>query len=58
MKKSKNRNIVLLKDIADLKDELDYNKFKYKKFFFHLCNLIPNSKEERLDIEVINEKFI
>ena len=58
MKKSKNRNIVLLKDIADLKDELDYNKFKYKKFFFHLCNLIPYSKEERLDIEVINEKFI
>lgn len=58
MKKNKSRNIILLKNVEDLKDELDYKDFRYKKFFFHLCNLIPNIKDEKLDIEPVNKDFI
>ncbi len=58
MKKNKNRNIVLLKSINDLNNEFDYTDFKYKEYFFHLCNLIPNNNQEKLDIEIINEDFI
>jgi hypothetical protein len=56
MQKKKNRNIVLLKSIDDLKNEVIYNDFEYKKYFFHLCDLIPNKKNEKLEIKIIDNK--
>ncbi|MDR2527156.1 MAG: hypothetical protein LBC92_04755 [Rickettsiales bacterium] len=58
MVKVKNRNIIILKDIDDLKYEVNYDDFEYKQYFSHLCNLIPNSRQEKLDIEIVNEKNI
>ncbi|MFA5382684.1 MAG: GIY-YIG nuclease family protein [Candidatus Micrarchaeia archaeon] len=58
MTKKKNRNIVLLKKIEELKNEIDYNNFEYKKYFQPICYLIPNKNKERLDLQIINEKMI
>jgi hypothetical protein len=58
MAKVKNRNIIVLKNIDDLKNEVNYNDFEYRQYFSHLCNLIPNIQRERLDIEVLDEKNI
>ncbi len=58
MAKKKNRNIVILKDIDDLQNEISYNEFEYKDYFSHLCNLIPNNELEKLEIEVIDEEKI
>ena len=48
------KNIVPLR-AEDLKDEIKYNDFQYKKHFFHLCNLIPNKEKEKLEIEAVND---
>jgi len=56
MAKKKNRNIILLKTIQELENELDYVNFEHKKYFQHLCNLIPNKDLEKLDIEIIDTK--
>lgn len=53
--KKKNRNIVILKSIEDLKDELDYDDFEYKEYFEHICDLIPDTENERLIIEEIDK---
>ena len=58
MVKKKNRNIVLIKDIKELKSEVEYKDFQYKKFFTLLCNLKPNKKKERLEVEEINNTKI
>lgn len=54
MAKKKNRNIVILKDVSDLKDETSYPDFQYKDSFTHLCNLIPNPQKEELKIEEVD----
>ncbi len=53
MAKRKNKNIQLLKSIADLKEEISYSSFSHKKHFSHLCNLIPNKEKEKLDLKEI-----
>lgn len=59
MKKgNKNRNIVVLKSIEDLKNEVDYDDFEYKKYFSFLCNLTPNNESEKLDITNFDEDVI
>ena len=58
MVKKKNRNIVLIKSITELKKETNYADFQYKKYFIHLCNLIPNKKAEKLEIEKVNSQNI
>ena len=52
----KNRNIVLIKDIDSLKDEMKFDDFKYKKYFSHLCDLNPN--KEKLEIIDVGNKQI
>ncbi len=54
MAKEKNRNIQIIKDRKELDKELNYNDFQYKEYFIHLCNLIPNKDQEKLEIEVIS----
>ncbi|MDR2708539.1 MAG: GIY-YIG nuclease family protein [Elusimicrobiota bacterium] len=56
--RKKNRNIVLLKSVKDLKDEICYEAFEYKKHFVHLCNLIPNKELERLEIQELEKQNI
>jgi hypothetical protein len=56
MAKKKNRNIVLLKTIDDLKNEIVYYNFEYKNYFNHLCDLKPNKELERLEIVNCNDK--
>jgi hypothetical protein len=55
---AKNRNIVLLKSVKDLENEVNYVDFEYHDKFNHLCNLIPNKELEKLDIEIIDDKNI
>jgi len=54
MVKKKNRNIVLLKSLDELSDEINYEDFEYKKYFSHICNLIPDIEKERLLVEEID----
>lgn len=58
MAKKKNRNIVLLKTTKDLEQEISYEDFEFKEYFFHLCNLMPKKEEEKLEIEVVNKEHI
>lgn len=58
MAKKKNRNIVFLKTIDDLQNEILYQDFEYGEHFIHLCNLLPNKELEKLEIEIINEENI
>jgi len=58
MAKKKNRNIMLIKHIDDLKAEISYEDFEYKEYFTHLCNLLPNNNKEKLEIEIIDKKNI
>ncbi len=58
MAKQKSRNIVLLKNISDLHNEVDYAKFEYRNYFSHLCDLIPNRSKERLEIEIVDQDNI
>lgn len=51
MARKKNRNILLIKGIQELGNEVNYTNFMYKDHFIHLCDLIPNKSEEKLDIE-------
>ncbi len=58
MAKKKNRNILILKKIEELKEEVNYNEFEYKKYFSHICNLIPNKEKEKLELERINDEKV
>ncbi|GMO60885.1 MAG: hypothetical protein Ta2D_06620 [Rickettsiales bacterium] len=53
--KKKNRNIVLLKSINDLKDEIKFDDFEFKQYFSHLCDLQPNKELEKLEIITEND---
>ncbi len=55
MAKKKNRNIVLLKTMQDLQNEIDYEDFEYKEYFSHICNLLPNVEKEKLEIEILDQ---
>jgi len=58
MAKKKNRNIVLLKTIQDLQNEIDYTDFEYQQYFSHICNLLPNTEKEKLEIEILDQNKI
>ena len=45
-----------INSVEELREELDYEKFEFKEYFKHICNLIPNQAKEKLDIMVIDEK--
>ena len=55
MAKQKNKNIVPLKNIAELAQECDYADFEYKEHFSLICRLLPNADKERLEIEILDE---
>ena len=55
MAKKKNRNIVLLKTTQDLQNEIDYTDFEYQQYFSHICNLLPNTEKEKLEIEILDQ---
>ena len=54
--RKKNRNIVLIKKFQELDKEISYSDFEYKKYFSHICDLIPDKENERLSIEIIDAK--
>lgn len=54
MARKKNRNIVLLKKIDELGKEINFTDFEYKKHFEHICDIIPDKENERLNIEPID----
>jgi hypothetical protein len=54
MARKKNRNIVLLKKVDELGKEINFNDFEYKKYFEHICDIIPDKENERLNIEPLN----
>lgn len=56
MTKTKNKNIVPIKNYKQLKNEMDYKDFSYKDDFELICTLHPNKKLEKLEIEVVNEE--
>lgn len=56
MAKSKNKNIVPLKNIDDLINECNYSDFEYKTYFDLICKLIPNIEKEKLEIEIMDEQ--
>jgi hypothetical protein len=58
MAKNKSRNIQLLKSVKDLKNEISFSKFDFKKYFSHLCDLIPDKKNENLEIKVVDKNNI
>ncbi|MDD3187454.1 MAG: GIY-YIG nuclease family protein [Bacilli bacterium] len=54
MANKKNRNIQIIKTYEELENEVDYEQFEYRDYFYLICNLIPNKEKERLEIEVID----
>lgn len=56
MAKTKNKNIVPIKKISQLEAEIDYESFEYKSHFTHICNLVPKQEDEKLEIEILDEK--
>jgi hypothetical protein len=54
MVKKKSKNIQVLKTLDDLKNEINFEDFEYKKYFNLICYLFPNRDKERLEIEVID----
>ena len=55
MAKSKNKNIVPLKNIDELAQECAYEDFAYKEHFDLIAKLHPNNDKEKLELEVIDE---
>ena len=45
----------MLKNIAELAQECDYENFEYKEHFSLICKLKPNNDKERLEIEILDE---
>lgn len=56
MGKKKNRNIVLLKSVDDLKDEIPYHDFAHKEYFSLLCSLVPDRDNEKISIKIVDEE--
>ena len=48
------KNDTPIKSISQLQNEQNYNSFKFKNYFQHICNFIPNKKDEKLDIIYID----
>ena len=55
MSRKKNKNIIPISKMDELINEVNYNDFEYKKYFYHLCNLIPEIEKEKLNIEYIDK---
>lgn len=55
MARKKNKNIIPIKNLEELKNEVNFSDFEYKNDFTHICNLIPNSEQEKLEIEDLGE---
>lgn len=45
-----NKNDNPLRSVADLANEVDWNKFNYIKYFKHLCDIKPDKARERIAI--------
>lgn len=58
MAKKKNRNIVILKRIEELNNEINYNDFQYKSNFTHICDLVPNKEKEKLEVTIIDQEKV
>lgn len=54
MARKKNRNIVLIKSIKELSKEVRFSEYMHKDHFTHICDIIPNKKEEKLEIKEID----
>lgn len=57
MAKNKGISVNYLRSKEQLKDEVDYERFKYKEYFDIVCRLIPDRENETLVIEPINEEL-
>lgn len=57
MSKKKSISVNSLKNKEQLKDEINYNDFKYKKYFDIVCRLIPDKENETLIVEPINKEL-
>lgn len=57
MAKSKSISVNFLKNKSQLKDEVEYNQFKYREYFELVCKLIPDRENETLIIEPINKEL-
>ena len=58
MGKSKSISVNYLKNKDQLKDEVDYKKFKYKKYFKLVCKLIPDVENEVLIVKAVDDELI
>ena len=45
-----NKNDNPLRSVADLANEVDWSKFKYKRDFRHLCDIQPDKANEKITI--------
>lgn len=43
-----------INSLEELKDEVNYEDFEFKNYFKHICNLIPNVAQEKLDLMEID----
>lgn len=57
MAKGKSISVNFLKSKEQLKDEVEYKNFKYKKHFELVCKLIPDKDNETLIVKPINEEL-
>lgn len=54
---NKNRTDVLIKDTAELQDEVNYSIYDYKDYFSYMCSVIPNVEQEKLEIDNMQPEF-
>lgn len=55
---TKSKNVSPIKSLKELESEISYNDFNYKKYFHHLCDIIPEKSYEKLTISPIDEANI
>lgn len=55
---AKSRNIRIIRNVSELENEINYEEFEYKKYFVHICDLIPNDEKERLEILPVDKSLI
>ncbi|MGR3913518.1 MAG: GIY-YIG nuclease family protein [Gammaproteobacteria bacterium] len=48
--KKKNRNEQIVQNFSELKNEVDYDDFIFKKCFDWLCEVLPDSEKEKMRI--------
>ena len=61
MAKKYNKNDEPLKNLSALKAEISYDKFPYKSDFIYLCDIVPDKKNEKLEVRSVdadNDKYL